>query len=233
MAAGNERVSVGKRRDGMIRILILSDVRLYREGLAEILNGRAELHVVGAAESGAAAVTRAGELSPDVVLVDQAMPECLGVIRSLVALLPSVKLVALGVSETEREVIDCAEAGASGYIPREGSLDDLVASLESVGRGELLCSPRAAATLLRRVACRAVSSANPASVGRLTTREAQIVRLVEQGLSNKEIASRLGIEVATVKNHVHNLLDKLQVHCRAEAAAHLRGHHTRAAALGI
>jgi len=206
----------------MIRVLIVADIRLYREGLAEILGKRAQLQVVGTANAGAAAAARAVELSPDVILVDQAMPDNILAIRSLRALLPSAKIVALGVPETEHDVIGCAEAGVSGYVSREGSLDDLVAVVESVGRGELLCSPRVAASLLRRVASRAGTLWDSAPADHLTAREAQIGQLIQGGLSNKEIASRLGIEVTTVKNHVHNLLEKLQVHRRAEAVARLQ-----------
>lgn len=206
----------------MIRVLVVADIRLYRDGLVEILRRQTSLEVVGTAADGAAAVARAAELSPGVVLVDQAMSDGVATMRSLLELLPATKIVALGVPETDRDVVDCAEAGVSGYVPREASLEDLVAAVESVGRGELLCSPRVAASLLRRVALGSAAGVGSGQLDHLTAREGQIVRLIEQGLSNKEIASRLGIEVATVKNHVHNLLEKLQVHRRAEAAARFR-----------
>ncbi len=207
----------------MTRVLIVADIRLFRDGLAEILGKQARLDVVGTADSGAAAIGRAAELSPDLILVDQAMPDSLATIRSVLTLLPSAKVISLGVAETEGDVIACAEAGVSGYVPREASVEDLLAVVDSVRRGELLCSPRAAASLLRRLALRAAGGGEPGPEGHLTSREGQIVRLIEQGLSNKEIASRLGIEVATVKNHVHNVLEKLRVHRRAEAAARVRG----------
>ena len=121
----------------------------------------------------------------------------------------------------------------SGYVSREDSLDDLVAVVESVGRGELLCSPRVAASLLRRVASRAGTRWDSAPTHHLTAREAQIGQLIQEGLSNKEIASRLGIEVTTAKNHVHNLLEKLQVHRRAEAVARLRRRATYPARVEI
>ena len=168
-------------------------------------------------------MTRAAELSPDVVLIDQAMADSQDATRWLLAVSPASEIVALGVPDTERDVIASAEAGVSSYVTREASLDDLVAAVESVGRGELRCSPRAAGSLFRRVA-RQANGAGPSLASRLTVREAQIVPLIEQGFSNKEIGCRLGIEVATVKNHIHNLLEKLQVHRRAEAAAKLRHH---------
>jgi DNA-binding NarL/FixJ family response regulator len=106
-------------------------------------------------------------------------------------------------------------------VAREGSVHDLVDAVERAARGELQCSPQVAGTLIRRLAWRAAAGATliPSP---LTARESEIVRLIDEGLSNKEIAVRLGIEVATVKNHVHNLLEKLRVRRRSEAAARLR-----------
>src|SRR5439155_827652 len=106
---------------------------------------------------------------------------------------------------------------------REASIDDLVTVIESVARGEAICSPRVAAGLLRRVAALAAGHGGDLPRAQLTNREREIVRLIDNGLSNKEIARALGIEVATVKNHVHNILEKLQVHRRGEAAARVRG----------
>jgi DNA-binding NarL/FixJ family response regulator len=129
--------------------------------------------------------------------------------------------VALALPEAEADVIACAEAGASGYVPREGTLDDVEAVIESVARGEALCSPRIAATLLRRIAATAAERQPAPSEMRLTSREMEIIDLIDEGLSNKEIAQRLCIAVPTVKNHVHSILDKLHVHRRAEAVARL------------
>ena len=142
---------------------------------------------------------------------------------------PDAHVVALGVPEDESEVIACAEAGAAGLVTLEGSLDDLEAMLESVGRGETLCSPRVAAALLRRVAALADDHA-ASGHARLTAREREIVQLVDRGLSNKEIARELQIELTTVKNHVHNILDKLHVRRRADAAARVRRGRVPAAA---
>ncbi|HEX7241600.1 MAG TPA: response regulator transcription factor, partial [Longimicrobiaceae bacterium] len=123
--------------------------------------------------------------------------------------------------ETEDVVLACAEAGVSGYVSRGASLDDLVGALRSVARGELVCSPHIAGSLFRRVAALSERrEASPAAV--LTPREREILGLIDQGLSNKEISRRLRIELSTVKNHVHNLLEKLQVSRRGAAAACLR-----------
>ena len=219
----NREVLGGRVEYAVTRIMVVAEIRLYRDGLVDILGRQPRFKVVGAAESGEAALAQVAELAPDVILVDQALPESAPTIRALLAILPSVKIMRLAVPESETEVIACAEAGISGYVRREASLEDLLAAVDSVVRGELLCSPRVAASLFRRLAWRvAPEPAEYRTEIRLTLREVEIGRLIDQGLSNKEIAVRLGIEVATVKNHVHNLLEKLRVHRRGEAAARLR-----------
>jgi DNA-binding NarL/FixJ family response regulator len=139
---------------------------------------------------------------------------------------PDACVIALSVEETDEELIACAEAGVAGFVRRDAAFDELTTTISSVVRGELPCSPQTAAILLRRIAQLAAERRRVTVTARLTPREREIVRLIDDGLSNKEIAGRLHIELATVKNHVHNILEKLQVHGRLEAAAHLRGDAT-------
>jgi len=208
----------------MIRVLIVSDIRLYRDGLAKILGDEPRLEIVAAAGDLQTAVRIATQRPVDIALVDMAMSQSAVAVRDLRAAAPALKTVALGVRDSEPDVIGVAEAGVAGYVPRAASIADLIAVLDSVGRGELLCSPRAAATLLRRVTTLAAGrEGGELPNTALTPREREIAGLLEAGLSNKDIARRLGIEVATVKNHVHNLLEKLQVHRRAQAVARLQG----------
>lgn len=205
----------------MIRVLIVAHIRLYREGLAQVLAHEPSLAVVGSVASRAEALAVAARARPDIVLLDLATDESAVLVRQVTDTAAGMKVVAIGVSEVEGDVLSCAEMGVAGYVPREGSLEDLVAAVESVGRGELRCSPRIAGTLLRRLATMA-SERQPEVRSRLTLREQEIVALIDRGLSNKEIAARLGIEIATVKNHVHNVLEKLSVRRRGEAAAKVR-----------
>jgi DNA-binding NarL/FixJ family response regulator len=209
----------------MQRVLIVTDIRLYREGLAQMLAREVPLDVVGTASDGSGALSGIQTLEPDIVLLDMAMPEGLAIARAIAEAAPAVKVVALAVREVEDDVVACAEAGAAGYVPRSGSREDLVAMLESVGRGEALCSPRMAAGLLRRLAQTAGAHRDAADGHHLTAREGEVLRLIDRGCSNKDIARCLGIEVATVKNHVHNILGKLRVHRRGEAAARVRPDH--------
>jgi DNA-binding NarL/FixJ family response regulator len=130
-------------------------------------------------------------------------------------------VVALAITESEAGVLACAETGVAGYVTRDASMDEVVATLLAVARGELACPPAIAASLFRHVGTLSARRGEPAP-DVLTPREREIVELIEQGLSNKEISRRLSIGLSTVKNHVHNLLEKLHVPRRGAAAARLR-----------
>jgi DNA-binding NarL/FixJ family response regulator len=128
-----------------------------------------------------------------------------------------IPLVALGISGSDSDVIACAEKGAAGFVTCDASLEELAGTIQRAAEGELVCSPRTAGTLMRRLATLAAER-RPEPIGAaLTRREQEVAALMREDLSNKEIATRLRIEVATVKNHVHNVLDKLRVHRRGEA----------------
>jgi DNA-binding NarL/FixJ family response regulator len=203
-----------------IRVVVAAQVRLFREGLEEVLDGVGSLDVVASAPDESGVVAALERWQPDILLVETAL---LGDPRRVAVLLraaPRLKIVTVGAFEDEAEVVAYAEAGVAGYVTREQPLGDLTAMLESVARGEMLCSPYIAATLLRRVASTAAHDAgtDAGRHARLTQRELEIVDLLAESLSNKEIARRLNIEVATVKNHVHSILEKLQVSRRGDAA---------------
>jgi DNA-binding NarL/FixJ family response regulator len=203
------------------RLFIVSDVRLVSEGLALALSQEPSVVVVGSSDL---SVSPAGisQFFPNVLLLDVARPSSLDLCRQLRQVLPDVKIVAFAVAEVDREIIACAEAGVSGFVSRKGSIQELVAAVHRAARHELLCSPRTAALLFSRVAVLSPTSGTAVSQNILTRREREIVALIEKGLSNKEIAHVLRIGHATVKNHVHSILAKLQVRRRGEAAAHTR-----------
>jgi len=206
----------------MIHVLVVADIRIYREGMTDALARIEQLEVVGGASSLEAAVQALRAIHPDVVIVDMAMHSGLATARALLDAEPGLRIIGLGVPDAEQDLIACAEAGIAGLVPREASLYDLVATLESTVRGELLCSPRMAAVMLRRLARLAAERDDTSPAIPLTAREREILEFLDRGLSNKEIARGLGIEVPTVKNHVHNILEKLKVHRRGEAAALIR-----------
>jgi two-component system nitrate/nitrite response regulator NarL len=205
-----------------MRVVIITDIRLYREGLADVLGRYPEIDVVGTAADGEVALDCVGRLRPDVALLDMAMLGSTATMRALAATAPEVKVVALGVPEVEPHILACAEAGVAAYVPREGSLDDLVVTLKGVAVGEVLCSPHIVASLFRRLATLALERPSEEATRRLTVRETEILKLVDEGLTNKEIGRRLCIELPTVKNHIHNILEKLQLGSRSEAAAWMR-----------
>jgi DNA-binding NarL/FixJ family response regulator len=177
--------------------------------------------VVGTSTDRQDAVERTRSTCPEIVIVDMAMPESLATVRDLARVSPETRIIALTVPEVEHAVIACAEAGIVGYVSREGSLDDLVGLIECVARGETRMSPRMVATLMRRVSALAADRAADAVRADLTAREQEIVACIRDGLSNKQIGARLHIELATVKNHVHNVLEKLHVQRRGEVNVRL------------
>jgi two-component system nitrate/nitrite response regulator NarL len=206
----------------MTRVLIVDDTRLYLEGLAGFLRSESQISAVETAADSSGALHHLITSSPDVVLLNTAMSDSALMLQMIANVAEQLPVVALGVSESEADVVTWAEAGVAGYLFKTESPADLIAVIDSVARGEALCPPRITAALLRRVAALAAERRLQVDATRLTGREREILDLVDEGLSNKEIARRLSIEVRTVKNHVHNILEKLQVHRRGEAAARVR-----------
>jgi DNA-binding NarL/FixJ family response regulator len=214
-----------------IRTITVSDVRLFREGLADLLRRFREFEVLGTARDLADAVALLEDAAADVVLLDMASADGLATVRYLVTAYPTLKIVAVAVPETESDIIACAEAGVSGYVPREASTVELIDAMTAAVSGELHCSARIAGSLLRRVTRLASVSLTSPDAPYLTPRERDVLRLLEFGRSNKEIARSLCIELATAKNHVHNVMEKLGVRRRGEAAAATRRWMARAPTL--
>jgi two-component system nitrate/nitrite response regulator NarL len=200
-----------------IRVLVATHIRLYCEGLERVLRESPEFALVGTACSAAAAIEEAERLGADVALLDMAMTDAFAVAKEVARGGGRAKIVALGMPDDETEVLSCVQIGIAGYVTRDGSVGDVVAAIKAAARGEVHCSPKIAGSLFRRIA--ALSSERSARTvpGGLTAREAQILKLVQEGMSNKMTSRTLGIELPTVKNHVHSILVKLGVHRRAEA----------------
>ena len=200
-------------------ILIIDDCTLYRENLAATfaLTGTAPPRVAWDLPS---LVTALEDTTPSVVLLNIATRDSAMLLRAAMEISPNVRVIVLGVSEDdESEIVACAEEGVAAYHMRNESLDDLLVLIRRVAAGESLCSAGVSAILLRRLSALASQRQPAAKELVLTAREAQILRMLEMGLSNRDIATRLCIAVHTVKNHVHSLLTKLGVSTRAEAAA--------------
>jgi DNA-binding NarL/FixJ family response regulator len=208
-------------------LLIVSDIRFLREGLAEVLGRNGAFTVVGTAADLDAAIEIARVHRPQVILLDAAFPHGLAAARTLDAMNPRTPIVALALAETADDVIAWAAAGISGYVPRTAAMADLVGFLRDVVSGEQTCSTRVAAGLLRWISTAARTGSEAQTTTKepvLTIREAQVVRLLCTGLSNKEIARRLSISLATTKSHVHNLLAKLELERRGQVVRWSREH---------
>ena len=205
----------------MATVLIVSDICLYREGVALILSAERSFQPVASVSDVSQALVAFREHEPDVVLLDGALRDATRAVRTLIAAEPDMCIVVLGVDEDEAVVVAYAEAGISGYVTRDADSRALCAALDTAAAGGTLCSPHMAAALFKQIAKLSARQVSPIRAARLTAREREIVDLVRDGLSNKEIAQRLCIEVPTVKNHVHNILEKLEVQRRGEVAAAL------------
>jgi two-component system nitrate/nitrite response regulator NarL len=204
------------------RILVVVRVRLYREGMATVLRDEPRVELVGTVGSAGEALPAIAAAEPDVVLLDMSVPGAASLAMKIAKICGRPHAVALGIDETEDGVISSAEAGVQAFVNASDSVLDLIAIVEAATRGELVCSPRVAVILRRRVASMGQHGEARESAYRLTARERDVTLLLDEGLSNREIAERLSIEVSTVKNHVHNIFDKLKINHRWEVA--LRAH---------
>ncbi len=206
-----------------VRVLLADDHLLFRKGLAAIMSADRQVQIVGEADDGQAAVARAVSLVPDVVLMDVHMPVMDGIeaARLLRQKVPGAKILILTVSDEDATLFEAIKAGAHGYLLKNVHPDALIQSIVGVTVGEAPLSGGVAARLLQEFA-RAWSAPSPAPAGSsLTQRELEILSLVAEGASNKQIALKLVITEGTVKNHLHNILDKLHLRNRAEAAAYV------------
>lgn len=212
----------------MIKVIVVSDIKIYCEGLSRILSNTHPIKVIGAENNFQNAVNKVKLGAPDVILLDMTMIDSCHIAQKILQLCPESKIVALSVPEEEENIIECAEAGIAGYVAREASLDELIETVIGTQNGEFRCPPKIAACVfktIQRIAQNAKDSCllpvehhnreNLATV--LTKREQQIYSLMADGQSNKQISHNLVIEVSTVKNHVHNILVKLDVKSRTQA----------------
>ena len=211
-------------------VAVVTGVRLFREGLARLLGERVICHAFDAVMPDEALVSRILALRPDVILVDVATIRSGGLVRKLSECAAAARIVAFAVAECEEDMAMCVQLGVAGLVGRDASTEELLFAIEGARRGELHCSPRLASLLFGRLSLLTRGAFPPES--RLTARQQEIVRLLEEGLTNKQIASRLGLTESTVKNHVHALLERLNVRHRWQAMAAARAVDARALPMG-
>ena len=209
-----------------IRILLVDDQPLFRGAIASLIDGRDDMTVVGEAENGLDAVEKARLLLPDLVVMDVEMPVMDGVeaVRLIREQLSTVKVIMLTVSEADDHVFDAIRFGAHGYLLKDLRPEQLYDMIRSVMRNETPLSPAIAGRLLSEIqngATRRTSSPASPEGPPVTRRELEILQLVAEGMSNKEIGKSLSITESTVKNHVHNALEKLHMENRIQATAYV------------
>jgi two-component system, NarL family, nitrate/nitrite response regulator NarL len=208
------------RRPSRVRVFVVSDVTVYRESLSRLVATEDALELAGAARTVESPSRLRGETQTDVVLLDATRRADLMLFREIASAARDAHVVALVAPEQEDHLLDWADAGVSGFLSWASSSHQVVDVLRRAARGESPSSPDVADAFFRRA--RENPGGGSTVDGALTMRQAQIAELLAEGLSNKAIASTLSIELATVKNHVHSILDKLGVHSRGQAAAKLR-----------
>jgi DNA-binding NarL/FixJ family response regulator len=204
-----------------LRVVICDDHALFRRGLEMVLENEPDIEVVGEATDGIQAVEKAQELMPDVILMDVRMPKRSGIeaTQQIKELLPHVKILVLTISDEEADLYDSIKAGAAGYLLKEISTDEVADAIRSVWAGHSRISPAMASKLLTEFQAMTKRADDRQQIAppRLTERELEVLRLVAKGLNNRDIAKNLYISENTVKNHIRNILEKLQLHSRMEA----------------
>lgn len=209
----------------MIRVLLAEDHTIVRKGLRSLLDAEPEIEVVGEAENGREAVQEAQQLLPDVVLMDITMPDLNGLeaTRQIRKALPQVQVVVLTMHTTEEHVLQALWAGASGYVVKQAAVPELVLAIKAVHRGDNFLSPAVSRTVIAEYRRQAEATMSRSPYDRLTDREREVLQLVAEGHSSREIAEKLCISVKTVEAHRSNLMQKLGLHNTAHLIAYAIG----------
>jgi DNA-binding NarL/FixJ family response regulator len=214
-----------------MKFMLVTPVRLLGDGLSACIRGRTDVELIAVVRDLAALREALLAGVPDLVLIDATQGVDVVEVRAIAVQWPDVPLVALGLVEQRQQVIRCGRAGFVGYISRDAGADSLCSALEDVIAGRLTCSAEISCGLLRAL-FRADGDAVPGVQDALTRREGEVLALIGAGMSNKEIARELGLSVATVKHHVHHVLNKLKLQRRAQAMRHVRDAPWLSALLG-
>jgi DNA-binding NarL/FixJ family response regulator len=210
--------------DAVIRVIVADDHALFRRGLEMVLESEPDIDVVAEASDGAEAIDLAVKNMPDLVLMDVRMPAQGGIeaTKAIKDAVPHTKILMLTISDEEEDLYDAIKAGASGYLLKEISIEEVADAIRKVHAGQSLISPSMASKLLNEFAAMAKKDEEKQQMPapRLTDREMEVLTLVAQGMNNRDIAKELFISENTVKNHVRNILEKLHLHSRMEAVVY-------------
>lgn len=197
-----------------IRVLLAEDHTIVRKGIRSLLDNEPDMEVVGEASDGRETVEKAEKLIPDVVLMDITMPQLNGLeaTRQIKKLLPDIKILGLTMYTNEEYILQLLQAGGSGYVVKQSAPSDLIAAIRAVYRGDSFLSPEVSKVIIDEYLKQAGQTGPETSYDKLTDREREVLQLITEGLSNREIADKLHISVKTVGVHRTNLMEKLNIH---------------------
>jgi two-component system nitrate/nitrite response regulator NarL len=207
-----------------IKILVIEDNRVLRDGITAMLNEQADMRVVATIGSGNNILLKASLVKPHVILIDMGLRNFkeISVIESIKEKIPEAKVIGMGFVPTQSDIVEFVEAGASGFILKVATVKEFIGTIRSVAQGIKVLPPSLAGSLFTHVIEHAVKKGKITNIVRMTKREREIIVLIADGLSNKEIAQKLNIATHTVKSHVHNIMEKLALHSRLQIAKYTR-----------
>ena len=205
-----------------IRCLIIEDNRLLRDGIASMLKGHKDIQVIGATGDGESSILRIHKIKPTVILLDLGLrgQNSLHVVELVKKEFPAAKVIVMDLAPVQGDILQFVKAGAAGFILKDATLHDFLATIRAVAEGEKVLPPILNGSLFSQIIEHAVSTGNGhlTKAVRMTKREREVIGLISEGLSNKEIGQRLRIATYTIKSHVHNIMEKLALHTRLEVA---------------
>ena len=209
-----------------IQILLIEDNRILREGITAMINGHGDVTVVGVSDGREDTLSKARAVKPHVVLMDLGLDSqnSLDIVESLKKEFPGIKIIGMGLASTQSDILEFVQAGAEGFILKNATVEDVIKTIRAVAGGETVLPPLMTGSLFSQVTEHALlkGKRNLTAAIRMTGREKEVIALIVEGMSNKQIAGRLNIATFTVKSHVHNILEKLALHSRLQIAMHAR-----------
>lgn len=205
-----------------IRILLIEDNRMLREGITAMINGQGDVTVAAVSDGKANALAKARAVKPHLLLMDLGLESqsSLDAVRSVKKEFPAIKIIGMGLAPAQSDIMEFVQAGAEGFILKNATVDDVITTIRAVARGETVLPPPMTGSLFSQVAEHALlkGKRNYRGAIRMTQREKEVIALIMDGKSNKQISQKLNIATFTVKSHVHNILEKLALHSRLEIA---------------
>jgi DNA-binding NarL/FixJ family response regulator len=213
-----------------VRILLIEDNRILREGITAMINGQGDITVAAVSDGRENALAKARTSRAQVILMDLGLnsQNSLAVVQSVKKEFPEIKIIGMGLVPTQSDILEFVQAGADAFILKNASVEDVIKTIRSVAGGGTVLPPPMTGSLFSQVAEHALLKGKRGLRGaiRMTMREKEVIALIAEGMSNKKIAERLNIATFTVKSHVHNILEKLALHSRLEIARHARDDET-------